>query len=160
MQQPVFAHWKLFIQPQCLKSKEEHSEHLLTNWNRFAEPCPMSSVQCAGKGQSLPFIAFTSENSPSSISSSFKTNVLNLMQLFQRQRTKFYWITVRIHQYEYKIKMCQHCSFTGLQVVGCLKILSLLKPILWKKLRFWGNFVKKQVLRLKRAVIAAKCSEC
>ena len=124
MQQPVFAHWKLFIQPQCLKLKEEHSEQIEIDLQRA-----MPNVQCAGKGQSLPFIAFTSENSLSSISSSFKANVLNLMQLFQRQRTKFYWITVRIHQYEYKIKMCQHCSFTGLQVVGCLKMLSLLKPI-------------------------------
>ena len=62
-----------------------------------------SRVQCARKAQSRSFIEFSlhflRENSPSSISSSFRANVLNLMQLFQRQRTKFYWVTVRIHQY-------------------------------------------------------------
>ena len=62
-----------------------------------------SRVQRARKAQSRSFIEFSlhflRENSPSSISSSFRANVLNLMQLFQRQRTKFYWVTVRIHQY-------------------------------------------------------------
>ena len=53
-----------------------------------------SRVQRARKAQSRSFIEFSlhflRENSPSSISSSFRANVLNLMQLFQRQRTKFY----------------------------------------------------------------------
>ena len=62
-----------------------------------------SRVQRARKAQSRSFIEFSlhflRENSPSSISSSFRANVLNLMQLFQRQRTKFYWVRVRMHQY-------------------------------------------------------------
>ena len=70
---------------------------------QFQNTFRQSRVQCARKAQSRSFIEFSlhflQENSPSSISSSFRANVLNLMQLFQRQRTKFYWVRVRIHQY-------------------------------------------------------------
>ena len=75
----------------------------LQKFVQFQNTFRQSRVQCARKAQSRSFIEFSlhflRENSPSSISSSFRANVLNLMQLFQRQRTKFYWVTVRIHQY-------------------------------------------------------------
>ena len=83
------------------------TQTLCTGWLQkfvqFQNTFRQSRVQCARKAQSRSFIEFSlhflRENSPSSISSSFRANVLNLMQLFQRQRTKFYWVTVRIHQY-------------------------------------------------------------
>ena len=75
------------------KTKTSAGKKYVKLQNRF----PQCHVQCAKP----PFYCIYFTKFSSNISS-FGANVLKLMQLFERQRSKFYWITVGINQYKKK----------------------------------------------------------